>query len=339
MSISKEFLEIRELFNNSRKEQRISFLEVLNDLSRGIIDFRKKPSPTPELLYFKPILDLFTKGILEEISNTTPETIDKFLGLFPLSPPGMLVSIIGIKKARVRISEDLREFYKTIGEKEEEDIKWNRKIFLGILESFGVIEKQDIENSEIHKYILEYVDEICNINEIGEMSIKNIEDIKDVGFNEIHSVGKDLLQEDYFEKGMKELEDIEIGNFFVNGSQIDDLYIFLKNWNGITDYSSHFNKTTGEVVYQNKPIPFEIGDNPFLLLEMLYESEMEKGVDLEDAYLLIGRKRGWNRRIDYDQGGKDQLGNVIKGINKRFKKDFSNQKLIRTSGGVAHLNM
>ena len=61
MSITKEFLEIREVFNNSRKEQRISFLEVLNDLSRGIIDFRKKPVPTPELLYFKPILDLFTK--------------------------------------------------------------------------------------------------------------------------------------------------------------------------------------------------------------------------------------------------------------------------------------
>lgn len=333
MSIAPELIEIREIFNNSREEQRIAFLEVLSDMLKGIIDITKKPRLTPEGITFKPIMDSATQEIVSGIQWLTPEQLQGFLKLFPYEPrPGKKVTIVGIRKDRTRLSKELRDFYKIIGTKEEDDIYVNKKIFLQVLSQYGFIERQEIETQPIYKLIMEHAEQIFIIDTDGNMRLKKIEDISDDSFKEFYNFARGLFTEDFIQRSLEDDWNIETGNYFIIEEQIHQLYEFLKGWNWILDYSSHFDSKTWEVTYQGEIIPYFKGDNPYLVLQYLYDSPKEKWIDLEDVYNKMQLQSRWNRRYEYEQWWKEQIENVIKTINRGFKKKIPNQRLVTVLG-------
>jgi hypothetical protein len=86
MSISESFLEIREIFNNSRKEQRIAFLEVLSDLTRGAGIFTSPPKKTIESEHFKPVIESFSEDIVTAMRITPKETLLEISKMIPKPP-------------------------------------------------------------------------------------------------------------------------------------------------------------------------------------------------------------------------------------------------------------
>jgi hypothetical protein len=339
MSISESFLEIREIFNNSRKEQRIAFLEVLSDLTRGAGIFTSPPKKTIESEHFKPVIESFSEDIVTAMRITPKETLLEISKMIPKPPEWKVVSSVWVRKDRTRISWELRDYYKTITEKEEDDIASNKRMFLTLLERYSFIEKQDFEETEFGQLYLECINELAYEDSNGKVHFRWIDNLKDERLKRVYKVIAEITWEEDLLKAMNDGTIVEVNNYYIDRATITELYSFLTDWEWSTDYQSSFDIKNGEVKYKRYTIPYNFWENPYLVLKFLYSVERDIWIDLEDTYSLMSRLNRWNKRCTYDQGWEKQIKDVIKNINRRFKEEVWKEKLIKILGNRAILEV
>lgn len=329
-----DFKTIIEIYNNSQESEKLIFIDVVNDLIKGIPK-PMKAKKIPQSIYLEEI----AKDTVKDMNFTSVKEYHLFLDdiknfiYWDKDVTGRISWIFNLKKERTLLSREIKTYYQIIGAEELDIIHDSRIVFLKNLERYNFIEIFVSKNEQFQEICDEFMDTITKLDDKNKRVLIWLSNIKDKSSrNYLQRLEVDF----WIDKVKKWVEylfnDLQLENYLCVQKDIEDLYESL-SWKKLPILTTKavYVWDNISIEYNFDRVDFWEGTKPHKILSELFKSDNKWKVELWDIFPILY----WEdyQYVNHKQE-KRQISNSIAWINRRFKEISNWKKLLQFKDNV-----
>lgn len=327
--MSADFKTIIEIYNNSKKVEKLIFIDVLNDLIKWIFKSRKAKK-IPQSIYIEEL----AKDSIKEMNFESIREYNNFIVNLKdfiykwVDIENRKIWIFNVNKWTPLIPKNIKKYYHQVWEEELEIIHQYRKLFLINLEKYWFIEIFISKNEKLNKLCEDFLNTITELDNKNRKIYIWLGNIKDVSVRRHF----ERLQIDYWvEKIKKQIEylfnDMELENYLCTEENLIKLYEKI-TWEKIHKDYVEFNFVNDYIIltYKWKELEFEKWHIPYMILEKVLPAKQEEWIEIEKLFKHIY----WLEYFHRDHRNElSKIRSAVSWINRRFVKiHWKTEKLL-----------